>query len=48
MLAWLEENEELTVNPFKRVKKSDGRGQEKVRRRAASQSEMETFKRVKG
>jgi integrase len=41
MLAWLEENEELPVNPFKRVKKSDGRGQEKVRRRAASQSEME-------
>jgi integrase len=43
MLAWLEENEELTVNPFKRVRKSDGRGQEKVKRRAASQPEMEAL-----
>jgi len=41
MLAWLEENEELTVNPFKRVKKTDGRGQETVKRRAATHSEME-------
>jgi len=41
MLAWLEENEELGVNPFKRVKKTDGRGEEKVKRRAATQSEME-------
>ena len=41
MLAWLEENEQLPVNPFKRVKKTDGRGQETVKRRAATQGEME-------
>jgi integrase len=41
MLGWLEENEDLAANPFKRVKKTDGRGQEKIKRRAATQSEME-------
>ena len=41
MLAWLEENEELAINPFKRVKKTDGRGQETIKRRAATHSEME-------
>jgi integrase len=41
LLAWLEENEQLAINPFKRVKKTDGRGQETVKRRAASHSEME-------
>ncbi len=41
LLAWLEEHEELAVNPFKRVKKTDGRGQETVKRRAATQAEME-------
>jgi integrase len=41
MLVWLEENEELAVNPFKRVKKTDGRGQETVKRRAATHLEME-------
>jgi integrase len=41
MLAWLEENEELPANPFKRVKKTDGRGQETVKRRAARLWEME-------
>jgi integrase len=43
MLTWLEENEELAGNPFKRVKKADGRGQEKIKRRAATQSEMEAL-----
>ena len=43
LLAWLEEHEELAVNPFKRVKKTDGRGQEKVKRRAATQKEMESL-----
>ena len=41
LLAWLEENEQQPVNPFKRVKKTDGRGEETVRRRAATHSEME-------
>ena len=41
MLAWLEENEELAANPFKRVKKTDGRGLETLKRRAATQAEME-------
>ena len=41
MLAWLEENEELAANPFKRVKKTDGRGQETIKRRAATQAEMD-------
>jgi integrase len=48
MLAWLEENEELPANPFKRVKKTDGRGQETVRRRAATDSEMEDLLSVAG
>ena len=48
LLVWLEENEELAVNPFKRVKKTDGRGQEKVKRRAATQSEMEALLSVAG
>jgi integrase len=49
MLAWLEENEELlTVNPFKRVKKTDGRGQETVKRRAATQADMEGLLGVAG
>jgi integrase len=48
MLAWLEENEELAVNPLKRVKKTDGRGQETVKRRAAMQSEMEGLLRKAG
>ncbi|HZM06824.1 MAG TPA: site-specific integrase, partial [Candidatus Saccharimonadales bacterium] len=43
MLAWLEENEQLAANPFKRVKKTDGRGQETVKRRAATQAEMESL-----
>jgi len=43
LLAWLEENEELAVNPFKRVKKTDGRGQETVKRRAATHLEMESL-----
>ena len=30
-------------NPFKRVKKTDGRGQETVKRRAATQTEMESL-----
>jgi integrase len=41
LLAWLEENEQLPVNPFKRVKKTDGRGLETVKRRAATHLEME-------
>ena len=45
LLAWLEENEQLPVNPFKRVKKTDGRGQQTVKRRAATHSEMESLLR---
>ncbi len=48
MLAWLEENEELDANPFKRVKKTDGRGQETVKRRAATHAEMESILNVAG
>ena len=48
LLAWLEENEQLPVNPFKRVKKTDGRGQEKIKRRAATQAEMEKLLSVAG
>jgi integrase len=43
LLAWLEENGDLSGNPFKRVKKTDGRGQETVKRRAATHSEMESL-----
>jgi len=48
MLAWLEENEELAANPFKRVKKTDGRGQETIKRRAATHAEMESLLNVAG
>ena len=48
MLAWLEENEELAANPFKRVKKTDGRGQETIKRRAATHAEMESILNVAG
>jgi integrase len=48
MLAWLEENEELAANPFKRVKKTDGRGLETLKRRAATQSEMDGLLSVAG
>jgi len=43
LLAWLEENEQLAVNPFKRVKKTEGRGQETVKRRAATHLEMDAL-----
>jgi integrase len=48
MLAWLEENEALSANPFKRVKKTDGRGQETLKRRAATQAEMKSLLSVAG
>jgi len=48
LLAWLEEKEELVGNPFKRVKKVDGRGREKVKRRAARPEEMNDLLRVAG
>jgi integrase len=48
MLAWLEENEELAANPFKRVKKTDGRGQETIKRRAATKAEIEGLCSVAG
>jgi len=41
LLGWLEENDAWPVNPFKRVKKTDGRGQATFERRAATQLEME-------
>src|SRR5580658_3409478 len=48
MLAWLEENEELAANPFKRVKKTDGRGLETVKRRAGIHAEIEGLLNVAG
>lgn len=48
LLAWLEENEQLPVNPFKRVKKTEGRGQETFQRRAATHLEMDALLRQAG
>jgi integrase len=40
LLAWLESDNEQIINPLKRVKKINGRGLEKVKRRAATPAEM--------
>ena len=41
LLAWLEGDNEHLINPLKRVKKINGRGLEKIKRRAATTAEMD-------
>ena len=48
LLAWLEGDNEQLVNPLKRVKKINGRGLEKVKRRAATTAEMDGLLRHAG
>lgn len=48
LLSWMEESDQLAANPLKGLKKTDGRGLEKIKRRAATPGEMERLLSIAG